>query len=129
MAALFDEAAVSVRSLVVSAGHAVSSAEDGSLLVPKAELVAVLQVLLQGRRLQVAAQLPLAETLVRELESFRARVVPAAALEAVGWRERENDDLVLAAAVAAWEGERNTEGPGEPLVWDERGAGPGVWRR
>jgi hypothetical protein len=52
--ALFESTASSVRSLVVSAGHAVGCGEDGLLHVPKKELIAVLQVLLQGRRLRVA---------------------------------------------------------------------------
>jgi hypothetical protein len=127
VAALFDEAAISARSLIVSAGHAESRADDGSLLVPKMELVAVLQLLLQGRRFRVSAQLPLAETLVRELESFKAKVVPAGAPADVGWREREHDDLVLAVAVAAWDGEQNQADPGEPIVFDDVRSGP-AWR-
>jgi hypothetical protein len=127
-AALFECVACCVQSLVVSAGHATSCAEDGTLQVPKKELVAVLQVLLQGRRLRVADRLPLAQTLAREMEMFKAAIVPARVDTDLSWREREHDDLVLAVAVAAWAGERTPTDDGEPLVFDGLSTGPG-WRR
>jgi hypothetical protein len=127
-AALFEALTDSVRSVIVSAGHAVSCGEDGSVHVPKKELVAVLQVLLQGRRLQVASRLPLAETLVREMESFNVTVTAAGSGLDLGWREREHDDLVLAVAVAAWDGERSTVDGGEPMALDGPGFGP-AWTR
>jgi hypothetical protein len=123
-AALFESAACSVRSVVVSAGHAVTCGEDGSLHLPKKELVAVLQVLLQGRRLQVASRLPLAETLVREMEAFKAKLVAAGPAADPSWREREHDDLVLAVAVAVSAGERYADDGGQPLVLDSYGRIP-----
>jgi hypothetical protein len=126
-AALFESVAGSVQSLVVSAGHAVSCGDDGSLHVPKKELVAVLQVLLQGRRLQVAGRLPLADMLVREMESFKAKIVPADAGPDLSWREQEHDDLVLAVAVAAWAGERTPADDGQPLIF--HGTSPATWLR
>jgi hypothetical protein len=127
VSALFDDAAGSVRSVIVSAGHAVTCGEDGSVHVPKKELVAVLQVLLQGRRLQVASRLPLAETLVREMESFKATITAASSGPDLSWRERAHDDLVLAVAVAAWDGERTTVDDGEPMALDGPGIGP-AWQ-
>jgi len=80
--------------------------------VPKKELVASLQVLLQTRRLKVAKTLPEAATLVRELETFRVKVTEAANETFGAWREGQHDDLVLAVALAAWMGERCLpEGP------------------
>jgi hypothetical protein len=119
-ASLFTDLATSVRSVVISAGHVITYAEDGSVHVPKKELVATLQVLLQGRRLQIAAGLPLAELFVREMESFRTKVLPTHAEALADWREREHDDLVLAVALAAWQGERSAPDVGEPLVFDDR---------
>jgi hypothetical protein len=127
-ASLFEALTDSVRSVIVSAGHAVSCGEDGSVHLPKKELVAVLQVLLQGRRLQVASRLPLAETLVREMESFKATLSPAGSGLDLSWREREHDDLVLAVAVAVWDAERTTVDDGEPMALDGPGIGPS-WRR
>jgi hypothetical protein len=120
VAALFRPAAVTTRLVLISAGHAVTSGEDGCTHVPKKELVSVLQVLLQTQRLKVAASLPLAETLSREMASFRASVQVAGSEPDVNWRQREHDDLVLAVALAAWEGERNPLGFGKPLILRDR---------
>ena len=91
--------------VVVTSGHADSWAEDGSRLVPKRDLVGVLQVLLQTRRLRIAGQLPEAAILERELLAFRAKTPTAGAEVAEAWRERPHDDLVLAVAFACWLGE------------------------
>lgn len=75
--------------------------------VPKRELVSVLQVLLQSRRLLIAAELPLAETLQREMLAFKV-TISKSGHDTYGndWRENDHDDLVLSAALAAWAGER-----------------------
>jgi hypothetical protein len=112
--------AASTRQVLISAGHAVTSAGDGCTHVPKKELVSVLQVLLQTQRLKIAAGLPLAEALSRDMAAFRASVQVAGVNEDVSWREREHDDLVLAVALAAWEGERNPLGSGKPLILRDR---------
>jgi hypothetical protein len=90
---------------VVSSGYAAGWAEDGARLVPKRDLVGVLQVLLQTRRLRVANQLPEAPVLERELLTFRAKTPTAGVEVAEAWRERPHDDLVLAVAFACWLGE------------------------
>jgi hypothetical protein len=94
------------RRVAVTAGLAMGRGDDGATHVPKKELVATLQVLLQSRRLQVAARLPLAETLTREMATFRGKLAAVNGDDQADWREREHDDLVLAVALAAWEGER-----------------------
>jgi hypothetical protein len=95
------------RGLAVTAGHSAGTDDRGGNLVPKKDLVAVLQVLPQGKRLQVAKGLEIAATLADELQQFRLRTVPLTD-DVVEWRERPHDDLVLAVAVAAWYGERYT---------------------
>jgi hypothetical protein len=71
--------------------------------VPKRDLVTVTQVLLQNGRLRVAAGLPEAETLKRELLNFRVKIDPRTAHDSYEhWRESEHDDLVLAVSMAAW---------------------------
>jgi hypothetical protein len=82
---------------------------DGGWHVPKKDLVSTLQVLLQSRRLQVAPSLPEAPTLVQELTTFQVKITPAANETFGAWREGAHDDLVLAVAVAAWEGEHFRE--------------------
>jgi hypothetical protein len=94
-----------IRPMTIIAGHAVVPDEAG-WHVPKKELVSVMQVLLQSRRLQVARALPIAPVLVRELETFRAKITVSANETFESWRERDHDDLVLAVAMAAWVGDR-----------------------
>jgi hypothetical protein len=94
--------------------------ENGSLYVPKKELVSTLQVLLQLRRLQVARTLPEALLLVKELEHFRVNVTTPRAETFESWREGKNDGLVFAVALAAWVGEQ--VGLSQPDSVHERGA-------
>jgi hypothetical protein len=101
-----------LRAVTVTAG--LKAVPDvGGWLVPKTELVAVLQVLLQTRRLKLAEELPEARTLLREMEAFRARL-RAVDETAIDWSERPHDDLVLAVAIAAWIAERGTR---EFRIW------------
>jgi len=82
---------------------------NGGLAVPKKELVSLLQVLLQSRRLEVAGTLAEAPTLVKELTNFKMKVKLASDVMLTDWREGVHDDLVLAVAIAAWQGERYRE--------------------
>jgi hypothetical protein len=78
---------------------------DGAWHTPKKELVSTLQVLLQERRLQVAA-VPDREVLVQELLNFKVKVTASANETFEAWRERDHDDLCLALAIAVWLAER-----------------------
>jgi hypothetical protein len=121
-----------VSGLAVTAGHSAGKDDHGGNLVPKKDLVGVLQVLLQGKRLQVAKGLDMAATLAEELQQFRLRTV-ALTDDVVEWRERPHDDLVLAVAVAAWQGERPWPfffavlHPGTPVPVRPRGLMPWGW--
>jgi hypothetical protein len=94
-----------VIPLFVITGKRSSSDEQGGWWVPRQELAATLQVLLQSRRLRVAPALPEAATLARELAAFQVKAPVPSKEELVVWREGMHDDLVLAVAVAAWLGE------------------------
>jgi hypothetical protein len=97
VASMFRPASAgAVLAVLISAGHAVMRGEDGCTHVPKKELVSAVQALLQTRRLRVAAGLPLAAALSREMASFRAAVKLTGSEEELTWRERDHDDLVLA---------------------------------
>jgi hypothetical protein len=98
--------------LTLSTGHRGMSGTGGEWLVPKKDVVASLQVLLQSRRLIVSPALAEAQTLVQELETFRMKATLATDESSVAWREGRNDDLVLAVAVAVWEGELYREWKG-----------------
>jgi hypothetical protein len=109
VAALFRPADLKarLRPTRISAGHTVSFV-DGVWQVARQELASVLQTLLQGRRLKIAA-VPEREVLAGELSAFQVRAPTAAADLVECWRERPHDDLVLAVGLACWLGER--EGP------------------
>ena len=95
-----------LRRLSITAGHK-ATWDEGTWLVPKKELVGVMQVLLQERRLKVAPLLAEAELLTQELLNFRARPPARQTDELAEWREGQHDDLVFATAIAAREGERH----------------------
>ncbi len=94
-----------VIPLFVTPGKRSSSDELGGWWVPRQELAAMLQVLLQSRRLRVAPTLPVVATLARELAAFQVKKTAETKEELGAWREGTPDDLVLAVAVAAWLGE------------------------
>jgi hypothetical protein len=101
----YDALGHSPRRLSLTAGHMAQLDEQGGWLVPKKDLVGCLQVLLQEKRLTVARSLEHAATLAGELQHFQLKAVPLKP-DALEWRERPHDDLVLAVAIAVWEAER-----------------------
>ena len=62
-----------LHAITITGGHSVTAAEDG-IHVPKKELVSVLQVLLQSRRLKIAPSLPDARVLIAELANFKVKI-------------------------------------------------------
>jgi hypothetical protein len=88
--------------ITIHGGSSVTSEAYG-FRVPKRDLVAAVQTLLQNGRLRIAEGLELAPTLKRELLSFRVKVDPRTAHDSYEhWREADHDDLVLATALACW---------------------------
>jgi len=99
------EAGLRARGVIITGGETAS--RDGGIdRVPKRELVTTLQVALQAGRLQIAADLPLAETLLSEFRGFKVKITlngHARFGNDVGaWREQDHDDLVLATALGTW---------------------------
>lgn len=93
----------------ITSGHKVT--RDGrDYGVPKTDLITLVDVLAQSKRLLVHMGLPYAELLLSELEGFN-RETNARGHTTFGndvgvlWRERDHDDLVLATALAIWWGE------------------------
>jgi hypothetical protein len=113
---------VPVRPVTISAGSAVTEADHGGWRVPKCDLVAAVQTALQLKRLKISAALREARTLTRELSAFRSKVRLGTGLDTCDvWRERPQDDLVLAVALAVWYGEQGGEPwpePPEPRACD-----------
>jgi hypothetical protein len=93
--------------ITITGGDAVVSDLNGGWRVPKRDLVAAVQVLLQNKWLKFAESLPAVPDLVKEMLAFRVKIDPLTAHDSYGaWREGAHDDLVLAVAVAAWYGQR-----------------------
>jgi len=70
--------------------------------VPKRDLIAAAQVVLQTKRLKIAAGLPTAQTLVDELTAYRVKVSEDGHDSYGNGRDAPNDDLVLATAIAVY---------------------------
>jgi hypothetical protein len=94
-----------IRPVLITAGNHAARDGHGGWTIGKVELVGMLQVLLQTRRIKVAQGLPHAPTLMRELQDFRTKVKLSSNEMSADWREGIHDDLVLAVAIAIWEGE------------------------
>ncbi len=100
----FEHSGIRPTAITIHGGSAISlDPQRRGYRVPKRDLVSAVQVLLQNRRLKVAAGLPEAATLKKELLNFRVKVNPATAHDSYEhWREGDHDDLVLAVAMACW---------------------------
>jgi hypothetical protein len=100
----FTHARIGAVAITLHGGSSVTrDPQRAGFRVPKRDLVTVTQVLLQNGRLRVASGLPEAETLKRELLSFRVKIDPKTAHDSYEhWRESDHDDLVLAVSMAAW---------------------------
>jgi hypothetical protein len=93
--------------ITITGGDAVTRSSDGSLRVPKRDLISSTLVLLQNGQLKIADALELKDTLVKELLNFRVKInISTAHNSYEAWREGDHDDLVLAVALSCWAGER-----------------------
>jgi hypothetical protein len=95
-----------LRPVRITGGSESRINDDGVSNIPKQELASRLQILLQTKRLQIA-KLPERDLLAQELMAFRVKLSLATSETITDWREREHDDLVLAAALPVWLGEKH----------------------
>ncbi len=65
-----------------------------------------LVIIFQSDRLKIARGLPEAPQFVEELQSFKMKITLAGNDTYEAWRESDHDDRVIAAAMAAWYGEK-----------------------
>jgi hypothetical protein len=111
---LFREARAgcSLYGVTIHGGDTVSH-EGGHIRVPKRDLVAAAQVLLQNGRLKIASSLPESATLTKELQNFKMKIDSVTAHDSYSAREGQHDDLVLSLSLACWFAEH---GPRPPVV-------------
>lgn len=111
---MFREAALGTQltPITITGGNEVThKANDWH--VPKKVLISAVTVLLQSGRLRIVPSLKEAKTLRDELLNFKMKITLAANDTYGAWREGDNDDTVLATALACWYGEYN----GPAGVW------------
>jgi hypothetical protein len=109
---------LSPRAVAITGGNAMNK-DGANYRIPKRDLVTVVTLLLESRRLKIPRSLPLADTLVQELHNFKVTISPLGhdAYGAGGeWREGAHDDCVLAVALAVWFGE-NVGDDAPLLAW------------
>ena len=98
---MLGEAGLWYKGVLITAGD--KELEEGNTYrVPKRDLIAAPQVLLQRRELKIAAELPEAKTLIAELQTFSYSITCSGNDTYAAWREGGHDDLVLAVALAVW---------------------------
>ena len=91
-----------VIGINITGGSSVNEIEGG-FNVPKKELVAALQVLIQSERIKIVKDLEFADVLKEEILNFRVKIDERTGHESFeAWREQDHDDLVLSTAIAAW---------------------------
>jgi hypothetical protein len=93
-----------IKPVVITFGQNITPGRGGVRHVPKKDLAGTLQVLFQAKRIKFA-RLPLVETLVKELQTFKVKITAAGNETFEAWREGDHDDMVLAVALASWWGE------------------------
>ncbi len=113
---MFTAAGMRPVAITITGGTAVTKKSPYDIGVPKRDLAGLLVALYQGRRLKVAASLPLAEVLTKELLNFKMKINLTTGNDSYeAWRESIHDDLVLSVAMACW--------------YAEHAGGPvGTWR-
>jgi len=112
---LLKKAGLNPVAVSIHGGDSVTH-EGRNWRVPKRNLVAVLQVLLQTSRLKVSSGLKLGPDLQKEMLNFKVKIDPVTAHDSYSaWRENDHDDMVLATALACWWAESRPK-PQPPLV-------------
>lgn len=91
----------SIIPVTITGGEAETTA-GGYHGVPKRDLIIGLQVLLQEKKLQIAANLEHGPLLVKEMADMQVKVTPAGREQYGTWREGQHDDLTFAVALACW---------------------------
>lgn len=105
---MFLAVGIELTAVTITSGNTASHDGANNWRVPKRDLVVGMQVLLQEKRLRLAAALPERETLVRELLAFKVKIDAVTAHDSYNAREGAHDDLVLAAALACWRAQMET---------------------
>jgi hypothetical protein len=91
--------------LAITGGEKESQGQSG-WNVPKQDLIAGVQVLLEAGQLQIAKGLPAVQALVKELMDVRAKGRESGRGRLGADGSGQHDDLVIALALACWKAKR-----------------------
>lgn len=122
------DAGLEVVPVTIHGGESVFF-EDSFWRTPKKDLVAIIQSLLQTRRLKVSRKLKHADTLTKELLNFEVRISAQGHASFGCWRENSHDDLVLACSLALWYALRAPRSMPVTLLGAPRPSGGFSWDR
>jgi hypothetical protein len=92
--------------VTVSAGAGESKDSETEWRISRNDLIGGLQYLFQNDRFEVASNMALANKFIEELEAFRRKPATLNPNDPESWRDRPDEDLVFATALAAWRGRR-----------------------
>jgi hypothetical protein len=106
IADLFRRAPMRAHLVPVYITGGTDVSRDGDVRrVPKRILVANTAIAVQSGKLQISKKLPLADTLISELQNFKSKFSNAGN-DTYGagsdWRENSHDDILLALSIALW---------------------------
>jgi hypothetical protein len=117
---LFRKARINFWPITITGGDKATWV-GRNVRVPKRDLMSTLKVLFQTKRLKIAEGLPEAKILIEELLNLQVKISLAGHDSYGAWREGTHDDLVLAASLACWVGEKKLLPKG--LRWPRRRTG------
>lgn len=119
--AMLDEGLQPI-GITLTSGQNVNESDKG-YSVPKKDIVAVLQVLLENGRFEYTQKLKLAGEFEKQMERFRVRIGKGGRESYGSDTEADHDDIVISVALPVWYAER-AEGKPQPLPGREEAMKP-----
>jgi len=110
---MFKEKGAAPKQITFTGGQRVQSDLDRHS-VPKKDLATTIQTLLQTGRLKIAEELPHAETLVREMKTFRVKIADSGHARFEHASESDTDDILMSLACALWFMQHGSDLPQSP---------------
>ena len=108
---LFTRAGITPIPAIITGAGVMEEEIDDLWRLPKRELVGILRVVYEEKRLKMADGLDLVAALVDELRNFKMRPPRIDPNDPESWREAESDDLVFAVGLACWRASGNVPTP------------------
>ena len=97
-----------IKLYTVTIGGTEEDLTDPNWRIPKVEAIGNLRTLIQSHKLKVMTEHKLVKAFTKEVLAYRPRRPPVNPNDPEAWRERPHDDIVFAAAVAAWRAKKHT---------------------